>query len=296
MSAGLEIRLALVLSGGAAIGGGVFLLGAFLRGAARVPARTDRPAGLRAVKLSTRVAIAGAVGGAVLFVTGWPVVAVGCGLLVLGWNRLVGGGAQERDAMRRLEALAAWTDALRDSVAGAGGLEQAIPASVRAAAPTIQPHLVALVDRLHTRMPLSDALHRFADDIDDPSADLVVAALILNAKLRGPSLREMLGALAVSAREELDVRRKIETERRSARRGVQIVVGTSLGSAALLVVFNPSYVAEYRGLAGQFVLLVVAALFGAGFARVRSLARFDRPARMLTNAAPAPATEAGMTR
>ena len=60
--------------------------------------------------------------------------------------------------MARVEALAAWTESLRDTIAGAVGLEQAIPASVRAAAPALRPHLDALVDRLRARMPLPDAL------------------------------------------------------------------------------------------------------------------------------------------
>jgi Flp pilus assembly protein TadB len=202
-------------------------------------------------------------------------------LLVIGWRGLAGGAAEERTAMRNLEALAAWTESLRDTIAGAAGLEQAIPSSVRAAAPTLQPHIQAMVDRLHTRMTLPDALQRFADELDDSSADLVVAALILNAKLRGPGLREVLGALAGSAREELDVRRKVEAERRSTRRSVQIVVGASLGFAALLIIFNPSYVGEYQGVLGQAVLLIVAALFGAGFAWMRRLAKFEKPERLL---------------
>ncbi|GAA3831332.1 type II secretion system F family protein [Sphaerisporangium flaviroseum] len=291
-------QMLLILLGGAAIGGGLFLLGAFFMGAGKGPVRPDRSAERRAglKKLSTRIGIAVAVGGVVLILTRWPVIAIGSGLLVLGWHGLAGGAAEERVGMRQLEALAAWTESLRDTIAGAAGLEQAIPASVRAAAVSLQPHLVALVDRMHTRMPLADALHRFADEIDDPSADLVIAALILNAKLRGPGLREVLSALAGSAREELDVRRKVEAERRSTRRSVQIVVGASLGFAGLLIVFNPSYVAEYQGLLGQLVLLVVAAFFGAGFAWMRRLAKYDKPERMLARATALPVTEPGVAR
>src|SRR5690606_4024154 len=189
--------------------------------------------------LSTRSAVAVIAGAAVLAVTRWPVMAVGAVLLVLGWRGLSGGASEERAAMRRLEGLAAWTESLRDTIAGAAGLEQAIPSSVRAAAPTLQPHLRALVDRMHTRMPLPDALRVFADELDDPSADLVIAALILNSRLRGPGLRDVLSALAVSAREELDMRRRVEAERRATRRSAQIVVGTAIAFAAALVLFNP---------------------------------------------------------
>ncbi|MFC4057957.1 type II secretion system F family protein [Planomonospora corallina] len=273
----------LALLAGAAVGGGLFLLGLALYGVRPRPAAPARRAGRRELlkALSTRSAAGVIAGVAVLAVTGWPVMAAGAVLLALGWRGLSGGAAEERTAMRRLEGLAAWTESLRDTIAGASGLEQAIPSSIRAASPMLRPYLRDLVDRLHTRMPLPDALRLFADELDDPSADLVVAALILNSRLRGPGLRDVLGALAVSAREELDMRRRVEAERRSTRRSVQIVVGTAVVFAAILVVFNPDYVAEYDGALGQAVLVVVAGFFGAGFAWMRRLARFDKPARLL---------------
>ena len=147
--------------------------------------------------------------------------------------------------MARLEALATWTESLRDTIAGAVGLEQAIPASLRAAAPSLQEPLARLVNRLHTRVPMPDALRRFADDLDDPGADLIIAALIINARLRGPGLRDLLGALSASVREELDMRRKVNAERRSTRRSAQIVVGVSVGLALGLALFNHGYVKGY---------------------------------------------------
>jgi tight adherence protein B len=267
------------LLAGAVAGGGLFLFFLSLYGLRRRPPQPKR----HLIKLlTTRAAIAAVAAGMVLLITGWPVMAVGTVLLVFAWRGLSGGAAEERAAMRRLEGLAAWTESLRDTIAGAAGLEQAIPSSIRAAAPTLRPHLRAMIDRLHTRMALPQALGLFADELDDPSADLVVAALILNSKLRGPGLRDVLGALAVSAREELDMRRRVEAERRSTRRSVQIVVITALLFAGILVVFNPTYVAEYKGVLGQAVLVVVAGLFGAGFAWMRRLARFDKPTRLLT--------------
>ncbi|NRQ35356.1 type II secretion system protein [Nonomuraea sp. NN258] len=268
----------LAMLAGALAGGGIFLFAVSLYGLRPRPSQPRR----ELVKmLTTRTAIAAVAAALVLLITGWVVVAVGAVLLVFAWRGLSGGAAEERGAMSRLEGLAAWTESLRDTIAGAAGLEQAIPASIRAAAPTLRPHLRVMVDRLHTRMALPEALAMFADELDDPSADLVVAALILNSRLRGPGLRDVLGALAVSAREELDMRRRVEAERRATRRSVQIVVVTALVFAGLLVVLNPSYVVEYKSLLGQAVLVVVAGLFGAGFAWMRRLARFDKPTRLL---------------
>lgn len=269
---------------GAAAGGGLFLFAVALRGLPPPPA--DKPPGKdrlrRAAKfLSTQGSIAVLAGFVVLVVTRWPVAAIGAGALVLSWKGIAGGAAEERMQMRRLEALAAWTESLRDTIAGAVGLEQAIPASTRAAAPVLQPSLGMLVDRLRTRMPLPDALQMFADDLDDPSADLVVAGLKLNARLRGPGLRQLLDSLSAAAREELDMRRRVEASRRSTRRSVQIVVGVTLGVAAILAVFNRGYVEPYSSLIGQLVLVLVLGMFAAGFLWLKRLAKFDKPDRLL---------------
>ncbi|MBW8484707.1 type II secretion system F family protein [Actinomadura parmotrematis] len=282
-----DVLLAIIT--GALAGGGLVLLIAALRGmpvrAARKPARS-REELLRTV--STRAAVAVVAAVAVLVTTRWVVAAAGTGVLVLGWNGLAGGAREERVAMARLEGLAAWTESLRDTIAGAVGLEQAIPSSLRAAAPALQRPLRDLVDRLHTRVPMPDALRRFADDLDDPSADLVVAALVLNAKLRGPGLRDMLGALASSARAELDMRRRVEADRRATRRSVRIVVGVSVGSALGLAVLNHSWVEPYDGVLGQLMLSVVIALYAAAFLWLRRLARYELPSRFLGGGAGRP--------
>lgn len=280
-----DLTVPLAILAGALTGGGVFLFVVAIRG---VRPRPGRPSGRSREELlrtlTTRTGLAVIFGVAALVLTRWPVAGIGTGLLVLGWNTFGGGAADERRAMARLEALAAWTESLRDTIAGAVGLEQAIPSSLRAVAPVLQPHVRTLVDRLHTRVPLADALRRFGDDLDDPSADLVVAALILNARLRGPGLRDMLGALATSARAELDMRRRVEANRRTTRRSVQIVVGVSVGTALLLAVFNRSYVATYDSVTGQLVLAVVVGLFALGFLWLRRLARYEMPQRFLTSA------------
>ena len=267
---------------GAVLGGGVFLLVVAVRGV------TARPASARASKLEralrdvagVRGTVALVLGALTLLATRWVVAGIGVALLALGWRSL-GGAAGERRAIARLEGLASWTESLRDTIAGAVGLEQAIPSSQRAAAPSLQEPLARLVDRLHTRMPMPDALRRFADDLDDPGADLIIAALIINSRLRGPGLRDLLGGLSTSVREELDMRRKINADRRSTRRSVQIVLIVAVAVALLLGVFNHSYVSVYDQPLGQIVLVVVAGFYAAGFFWLRKLARFDAPERLL---------------
>jgi Flp pilus assembly protein TadB len=277
-------RTLLALITGAVVGGAILLLIVALRGTApreETPSLFKRSRNADNRKQLIRVGTGLAVGLIVLVVTEWLVLAVALGLLAAMADRFFGGTGEERRAIDRLEALATWTEALRDTIAGAVGLEQAIPATAVNAAPAIKPNLNLLVDRLRIREPLPSALMRFADDLDDPSADLIVAALVLNARLRGPGLREVLSALADSAREELDVRRKVAAERRSTRRSVQVVVAITLLVAAALILFNPTYVSPYTSFIGQFVLFIVIALYAVGLVWLRRLAKIEVPERFL---------------
>lgn len=216
-------------------------------------------------------------------VTRWPVAVLAASALVWWWPALVGGGGAARGAVDRLEALAGWTESLKDTIAGAIGLEEAIPATAVAAAPPIRGQVDALVARLQSREPLGKALQSFADDLDDPSADLVVAALVLNAQLRGPGLRATLEALSSSTRDELDLRRRVEAGRRALRTGVRIIVGVTAGFVGVLAALDSAYLDPYDTLLGQVVLVVVAAIFGASFAWLRSLSAVATPERLLTN-------------
>ena len=268
---------------GAVAGAGLFLLAVAVRG---LPPGPPGPGGQKARQRLRELAglrgvIALAAGAVTLVATGWLVAAVGVALLAFSWRGL-SGAAGERKALARLEALATWTESLRDTIAGAVGLEQAIPASLRVAAPVIADPLTRLVERLHIRVPMPQALLRFADDLDDPGADLIIAALVINARLRGPGLRDLLGSLSGSVREELDMRRKVTADRRSIRRSVQIVVGVSVGMALALALLDRAFLAPYDGLFGQVVLAVVVGIYAAGIMWLRRLARFETPQRLLT--------------
>jgi Flp pilus assembly protein TadB len=109
----------------------------------------------------------------------------------------------------------------------------------------------------------------------------VVAALLLNSRLRGPGLRQVLTSLSDSARAELEMRGRVMAGRAATRRSVQIVVGVTVGFVLLLVLFNPTYVEPYRHPLGQLVLVFVVGFFGAGFVWLKRLSSYDVPERFL---------------
>ena len=284
----LTPELLLIVLAGALAGGGALLLVNSLTRQEPAPHVSQSTILPRIAKLGARVPFAVGAGFLLLLLTRWPVLAIAGGLLVFFGPALFGGAASEKQAIAKLEGLAAWTESLRDTIAGAVGLEQAIPATAYAASPSIAPQLMTLADRLRVRTPLPIALQRFADELDDPSADLIVAALMLNARLRGPGLRDVLTSLAGSAREELEMRRRVGSGRASTRRSVQIVVGITVVFVLGLVLFNRDYVEPYSSPLGQVVLLVVLLFFAAGFMWMRRLSVFDLPERFLFTAGVSP--------
>jgi tight adherence protein B len=218
-----------------------------------------------------------------LLVTRWALAGVAAAAILVLWPRLFGGGRAGRRQLEKIEALAAWTESLRDTATAAAGLEQAIPATVGAAHALLRAPVRDLAARLDGRVPLPEALARFADDVDDPAADMVVAALSLNARQRAGGLERILTSLAASSRTELEMRRKVEHERRALRRQAQRIAFAVLSFVALQALFARGWVEPYSTPMGQLVLMILAGIFLGAFARMRSLSNGEIEARFLTS-------------
>lgn len=274
---------------GGALGAALLLLIASLRGFELTPGKPpNRIKELRARQRSPLFAIR-VIGGVLLalligIVTGWPVAAIGLGAMVAFWPALTGGSRVEQRQIARLEALVAWTEALRDTTAGHVGLEEAIPATAETASPLIRPALARMVGHIRTNVPLEDVLHDLAEQLDH-AADMIIAALINNVRRRGDGLVKVLSGLAASSREELDMRRKITASRAGDRRAMQLMLLIVLAVAAFLVLFSGgSYTKPYNSVAGQVVLLIVLGMFLTSFLWIRKLAGSRPPSAFLPHA------------
>jgi Flp pilus assembly protein TadB len=214
-------------------------------------------------------------------VTRWPVAAL---LAAVAAFLLPGAlkSTSSRNLTRRTEAVAVWTELLRDTLSASAGLAQSIVATASVAPDEIRWCVTTLADRIMSGVPMDDALRMFAIDVDDPSAEEVVCALRLAASSRAQRLVDLLGALADSTRDEVSMRLRVEASRTAARSGVRTVVCFSLGFVALLTIVARSYLAPFGSIAGQLVLVLVGALYAAGLVLMVRLVRppsSPRPAR-----------------
>ena len=272
---------------GAGVGLGLVAVIAGLRGAPPQRAGQPRrpgPGGTigRLDRGMLRLGLAVGAGVLVGVITRWPVgalLAAGAGAML---PSLAGGQAAQQAAVARAEAMAAWAEMLRDTLAGAAGLEQAIVATAPVAPEPIRAQVLALAARLERPgARLVPALHAFADELADPTADLVVAALVLSSQRQARRVGELLGALARAARDDATMRLRVEAGRARTRTSVRVVVGVTLAMAVGLVVLNRGYLAPYDSAFGQVVLAGVGGLFGAAFLWFGRMARVETPQRLL---------------
>lgn len=238
-----------------------------------------RPAGGRplGVRLLWCLVVAVVVG----VLTGWVAAAILAGLACWGLPRVVGRDRNHARRVARIEAIATWTEMLRDTLSAAAGLEQAILATAPIAPAAIRAEITDLAARLETGERLAPSLRRVADQLADPTADLVVSALVLAAGQQAKQLGDLLGSLAAAARDQVSMRLRIEAGRARTRTSVRVIVGTTLAFAVLLVLLNRSYLAAYDSAFGQVMLLGVGAAFTAGITWLARISRLREPARVL---------------
>ncbi len=237
-----------------------------LRGVDLAPWRPSRVAmpDHQIERLGLRLALG--VGGGVFMaaLTRWPVGSLLVAAAGFFLPTVLGEKGARQSQVGKVEAIASWAEMLRDTMAGAGGLEQSIIASAGVAPMAIRPEVVALASRLQ-RDRLTPALRDFADELNDPTGDLVVAALILAADKSPKRLGQLLGMLAESARAEVNMRLRVDAGRARTRTSVRVVSFTTVAPALLLLVLNRSYLEPYGTVLGQLVLGVVGACFATSF-------------------------------
>lgn len=229
------------------------------------------------------VVIALTVAALIVVISGWIIPSVVVGAIV-GWLahsiRRRQGGADV--GVERTEALASWVENVRDVLQSGNQPVGAIGATTETCPPSIRPHVRLLFARLSAGQAAEVAFRRFADDMDEPLADLVAVGLLI-AVSRGAETEDVLSALALQARHQADRRRIVEAERAPMKREVLMVSWVMCALLGGVFVFaRSSYLNAYDDVSGQMFLGFILVGYGALLVWVGRLATFPRPSRFLT--------------
>ena len=195
--------------------------------------------------------------------TGWTLAALTVAAVAVMASTAAVRHHSRRDDRILVDAIAVWTEQLRDMLAGSSGLEQTI-ASTAVHAPTVLREPLERLVASMTYSALPQALHRFAREIDHPTADFVVAALSTAATRQVRELGALLSHLALCARDEARMHTRIWVGRSRTRSAVKIIASVVVIFVGGLALLSPDYLAPYRTAEGQVVLsAVVSVFFGA---------------------------------
>jgi hypothetical protein len=185
------------------------------------------------------------------------------------------------DQRALVEAIATWTENLRDTISASSGLEQAIIATEHHSPRAIAPAVQRLVASLRYGN-LEDGLRRFADDVSHPTCDFVVAALITSSQHQTRDVGQLLGHLSDCARAECHLYLRIWVSRARSRTAVRIITGAVATFVAGLVVLNPVYLGPFFSMEGALVFVCVLVCFVLALVWMQNIARIRTPARFLT--------------
>lgn len=267
---------------GAVVGVGLLVVALGVRGTPPREARPPRatPAWV-ADRLLLRVALAGVSLAVVWLATGWPaggaIAAVGGAVA----PSLVGAGRRRNAAVAKIEAIAAWAEQLRDVMAAAAGIQEAIVATGPLAPLPIREEVRRLVERISTRRErLRPALERFADELAHPLSDMVVTSLLLASERQG-RLGDLLSEVARSARQTATMRLRVEAARARTYVTTRLIVGITITITVWLLVFRREYLAPFDTAGGQVMLVVIGAVFLGAGSLMRRMAEPNEPARLL---------------
>jgi hypothetical protein len=266
----------LMFFSGAIVGLGVFLLsvpqGVQATWSALVNFKTFR---FRLAQIAIPLAFMGT-----LIVTGWIVVAVSVALLVAAIPGIGRPYIQTRNEQELVDGIATWTEQLRDTLAGAHGLEQAIVATSVHAPLVLQSHVKKLASFIGYGS-LEDGIRRFGDDLDNSTADFVVAALVTASQHQARDLGMLLTQIAQCARDESKMRSRIWVGRARTRSAIKIIATVIASFVLGLFAFNRTYLQPYSSIQGQVVLSVILGVFAVSLSLMQSMAKIIEPERFV---------------
>ena len=237
---------------------------------------TRRPQGSRGRQRDLILLLSVIIGCVIAMLTGWLILIAVLPLLALGLPYLL--ILPKPGDVELLEALDRWVRSLAATLATGKSITDAIRISRRTAPPLLADEINLLVTRLNNRWETRDALMRFADAIDSPDADGVIAALILASSRGGNGASVTLQALADSIQAQLKGRRAIEVERSKPYVVVRQVTVISLSTLVLVFLLSPDFFASYRTPLGQTLLSLLLIIYVTSLLLMRRKARQpDRP-------------------
>jgi Flp pilus assembly protein TadB len=188
------------------------------------------------------------------------------------------GARRATDPAAMAEAIALWTEILRDALGTSWEIETVLRATAPTAPRLIRAEVIRATDKLDYAT-LDEVLDELAVNLGGGVGDLVIVALRLAGRSGGRQVRGVLDATARTAYNEAEMLRRIEVARQSPRTSARLVTGITVVAVLGTVVFFRDWVEPYGTPSGQVVLAFMAAWCGGALWWMSRMTNVRLPAR-----------------
>ena len=230
----------------------------------------------------------------VVFSLGTAVVGAVVTQLLLGWlvvSLLVAGLGlvapllyylRRRDRRRGAtqDALIEATGQLRDAIRTGLSVQNALLGLAHTGPEALRPELARLTREIRL-LGFEPAMTGMRERLADPVFDVVAASLVLNDRLGGRNVSQVLDRLAQATRAELRVQQELRAYQAKNVLSAQIVAAVPLIVLFAIRAVNPSYLALFDGLPGQLLLAGCVASIAVGYAGMLWITRLPGERRVL---------------
>jgi tight adherence protein B len=189
---------------------------------------------------------------------------------------------RRRDCRRGLlqDALMDATGQLRDSIRTGLSVQNALLGLAHSGPETLRPEFVRLGREIRL-LGFEPAMTAMRERLADPVYDVVAASLLLNDRLGGRNVSQVLDRLAQATRAELRVQQEIQAYQAKNILSAQIVAAVPLVVLIAIRAVNPSYLSLFDGPLGQILLAGCASSVAVGYAGMLWITRLPGERRVL---------------
>jgi tight adherence protein B len=169
---------------------------------------------------------------------------------------------------------------LRDAIRSGLSVQEAIAGLARSGPEVLRREFIRLVREMRL-VGLERALTDMQRRLVDPLCDVVAATLILNDRLGGRNVSQMLDRLAHATRAELRVQQEIRAYQARNVASARVVAAVPLVLVAVIRQVNPGYLAMFNSWPGQALLAACVVSVVIGYAGMRIMTRLPGERRVL---------------
>lgn len=189
----------------------------------------------------------------------------------------------QRHDGRRAAVQVALVDAiaqLRDGIRTGLAIQEALVGLARSGPETLRPEFARLVREVRL-LGFEPALSAMRERLADPVFDVVAATLLLNDRLGGRNVSQVLDRLAQATRAELRVQQELRAYQARSVLSARIVAAVPLVVLTAIRQVNPGYLAIFDGGWGQLLLAGCLVSIVVGYAGMLWLTRLPGERRVV---------------